>query len=56
MRTIQDLSGLPKHWWLIPDMSSTVDNWLRTNDEVTASKLTVKLHEKCTNYPDVWYI
>ena len=38
---------------VIPEMLSTMDYWLRTNDEVTASKLRAKLHEWCTNFPDV---
>ena len=51
--TIQDLSGLQKRWQLIPEMLSTMDDWLRTNNEVTASKLKAKLLEWCTSFPDV---
>ena len=30
-----------------------MDDWLRTNNEVTASKLKAKLLEWCTSLPDV---
>ena len=39
----------------IPELLSTgtMDDWLRTNNKVTASKLKAKLLEQCTNFPDV---
>ena len=43
--TIQDLPGLLKHQWLTPEMLFTMDDWLRNDDELTASKLKAKLLE-----------
>ena len=30
-----------------------MNNWLRTNDKGTAGNLKAKLHERCTDIPDV---
>ena len=38
---------------LIPEMLSTMDDWLKTNNEVTTSELKANLLEWCTNFPDV---
>ena len=37
MHTIQDLSEVPKRQWLTPEMLSTMDEWLRNDDELTAT-------------------
>ena len=41
MCTVQDdIPGVPKHQWLTPEILSTIlDDCLRNNDELTASKL-----------------
>ena len=31
----------------------TIDDWLKTNGKVTATKLKAKLHERYNNTPDV---
>lgn len=53
MHTIKDISRAPKRRLLTPEMLSAMDNCLRNDDELTASKLKTKLLERCTNLPDV---
>ena len=51
MCTIHDISRESKHLQLIPKMLSTMDDWLRDDDGLTASKLKAKSLERCTNFP-----
>ena len=37
MHIIQDLSEVPKRQWLTPEMLPTMDDWLRHDDELTAT-------------------
>ena len=53
VQKVHNLLGLPKCRWLIPEMLFTMDDWLRTNNKVTASKPKAKLLELCTNFPNV---
>ena len=53
MHTIKDISRAPKRRLLTPEMLSAMDNCLRNDDQLTASKLKTKLLERCTNLPDV---
>ena len=49
IHTIQDLPRVPKHQLLTPEMLSAMNNCLRNNDKLTASKPKDKLLERCTD-------
>ena len=53
MCTFKSYQDCQKRGQLNSEMLCTMDDWLRINDEVTASELKPKLHEWCTNFPDV---
>ena len=53
MHTIKDMSRASKCRLLTPEMLSAMDNCLRNDNELKASKLKTKLLERCTNLPDV---
>ena len=42
-----------KHLQLIPEMLSTMDDWLRNDDGLTASILKAKSLQWCTNFPNM---
>lgn len=51
--TIRDLPRATKPRLLTPEMLSTIEDFLRKDDELTARKLREKLCEKFMNFPDV---
>ena len=55
MCTVQDdISGVPKHQWLTPEiLSAILDDCLRNDNELTASKLKAKFLQQYANFHDV---
>ena len=51
--TVENLPRVARPWLLTSEMLSTMNNLLRNDDELTARRLSDKLHEEYANLPDI---